>query len=227
MAVRPANDPSVDYKSLVQRGYDQCAAAYEAARRQEAGPRLTLSGAGPELALLLERLPAGSTVLDIGCGAGVPVTRALAEHHRVTGVDISGEQIRRAGLNVPGATLIQGDIMSLEFPAAQFEAVVAFYSIFHLPREEHPVLLRRIRRWLKPGGYLLATVCLSAESGYTEDDFFGVTMYWSNYGLEDYEQMLAGLGFDLLETTVVGHGYADSQAMPAERHPLVFARLAE
>lgn len=215
--MKPANDPNVDYKALVQRGYDECAAAYQKARRAEANP---------ELDLLIRRLAAGAQVLDIGCGAGIPIAQTLAQRFRVTGVDISGEQIRRAQLNVPLGTFIQGDIMSVTFPSASFDAIVAFYTIFHLPREEHPELLRRIYQWLKPGGYLLATVTSSAEAGYTEDDFFGVTMYWSNYELEDYKAILTEIGFKLLENNVIGHGYTAEEETPPEQHPLIFAQAA-
>ena len=85
--MRPADDSLVDYKALVQRGYDRCAAAYAEARKGEAHP---------ELNLLSERLADGAAVLDIGCGAGVPVTRSLARSFTVTGVDIPGPMIHNA-----------------------------------------------------------------------------------------------------------------------------------
>jgi SAM-dependent methyltransferase len=128
-------------------------------------------------------------------------------------------------MNVPTGTFIQGDIMSVTFPPAAFDAAVAFYTLFHLPREEHPELLKRIRTWLKPGGYLLATVTSFAEAPYTEDDFFGVTMYWSNYGLDDYKAILTEIGFSLLETAAIGHGYTTEKPAPSEHHPLIFAQV--
>ena len=210
-----ADDPTVDYKALVERGYDCCAAAYDEARTEEAEPAL---------ARLMDRLDDGAVVLDVGCGAGVPVARELVRRFIVTGVDISGEMVDRARVNVPEGTFIHGDIMSVDFLPSQFDAVMAFYSVFHLPREEHEELFRRIHRWLKPGGYLMATVSLWNESGYTEDDFFGVEMYWSNYGLEEYQDILERLGFDLLKVTTVGHGYHERHQTPEERHPLIFAR---
>lgn len=213
--MQPANDPTINYKELVQQNYDRCAPAYEAARRGTTNPELTL---------LIDRLPRNAHVLDIGCGAGVPVAQALAQRFALTGVDISAEQIRRAQSNVPAGRFIQSDIMALDFPAAMFDAVVAFYVIFHLPREEHPELFRRIRTWLKPGGYLLATVTQFSEEAYTEDDFFGGTMYWSNYGLHDYRRILHELGLIVLDTHALGHGYnAGTEASP-ESHPLLFAQ---
>ena len=213
--MKPANDPSVDYKALVQSSYDLCAAEYSTARMEEAHP---------ELDLLCECLEDGASVLDIGCGAGIPVSRTLARRFAVTGADISGEMIRQAQENVPTANFIHGDIMSLEFADSRFDAVVAFYSVFHLPREEHAILFKRVRDWLKPGGYLMCTLNHYSESAYTEDDFFGVTMYWSNYGLRDYLEILTDLGFSILRTSRIGDGYSENHDGPAEDHPLVFAR---
>lgn len=215
--MRPADDPNADYKTLVERGYDLCAAAYEEARRRDPPP---------ELALLTERLRDGARVLDIGCGAGVPIAQALARRFAVTGVDISKEQIRRARANVPEGTFIQGDIMTVSLPSGGFDAAVAFYTLFHLPREEHPELLRRVRDWLAPGGYLLATLNRNADAAYTEDDFYGVTMYWSNYGLDDYRAILGALGLAVIACSTIGHGYATDADAPAEEHPLLLARYA-
>ncbi len=87
-------------------------------------------------------------------------------------------------------------------------------------------MFRHIYEWLKPGGYLLTTLSLLSEEAYTEDDFFGVTMYWSNYGLDEYKEILCEVGFRLLETTAVGHGYTEAHREPAEYHPLFLAQKA-
>ena len=209
-----ANDPNVDYRKLVKHSYNACAAAYDQARQREAEPELTL---------LTKRLNSGAAVLDMGCGAGIPITRTLAQQFVVTGVDISEEQLRRAKQHVPTATFILGDMLTIAFPPSHFDAVVAFYSIFHTPREEHAHLFRRIHRWLKSHGYLLVTFALQAEAAYTEQDFFGVSMYWSNYGLDEYRTLLIDTGFEVLETIILGHGDGDTD-IPREQHPLILAR---
>ena len=211
----PAIDPDIDYKALVKRAYDACAAAYDASRRAEPGI---------EMRALLARLSDGDAVLDIGCGAGVPIARSLAARYSVTGVDVSPEMIQRAQRNVPTGDFMCADIMSAAFPPANFNAAVAFYSVFHLPRREQPDLFRRIQRWLKPGGYLLCTLSHYSEEGYTEEGFFGVTMYWSNYSLNEYRDILTGLGFELLETQSTGSGYEDATQEEGENHPLILAR---
>jgi ubiquinone/menaquinone biosynthesis C-methylase UbiE len=213
--MKPEDKPYAEYKRLVQQGYDGCAEAYSKARRRSQHHAL---------ALLTERLGGGAVVLDVGCGSGMPVGTALAGRFRVTGVDISARMIERASCNIPGATLVHGDIMSVVFPASRFDAVVAFYSIFHVPREEQEELFRRFHRWLKPGGYLLTTVSDVSEESHLEDDFFGVTMYWSSYGLEEYMKIVDRAGFEVLQVTTVGSGYREAEQLPEETHPVVFAR---
>lgn len=214
MPQEPVPEQGFDARELVRRGYDRAAAAYERAR----------SGKPPaELEALVELLEPGAQVLDIGCGAGVPVARFLAARFALTGVDISAEQVRRARRNVPGGHFILGDILQVELPPARFAAAVSFYAVFHLPREQHPDLFRRVHAWLKPGGYLLATLSLEAEEAYLEPDFFGAQMYWSNYSLPQYLEILSETGFRVLKGGVIGHGFADPDA-PPERHPYVLAQ---
>jgi cyclopropane fatty-acyl-phospholipid synthase-like methyltransferase len=212
--MKPADDPGIDYRRLVRDGYDRCAPAFAAARAAEQQPGLEL---------LLPRLAPGSRVLDLGCGAGVPVAARLAREHAVTGVDFSAAQLRLARANVPSARFIESDLMAVDFAPASFDAVVSFYAIFHLPREEHGELLQRVGRWLAPGGFLLATVTRFRESAYTED-FFGVTMYWSNWAREDYERMAREAGLEIERAGAIGHGYGDGAERKVESHELLFAR---
>jgi len=214
---KPADDPNVDYKALVREGYDRCARRYADSRQEKPHP---------ELAFLIERLPPGAAVLDIGCGCGLPVCHELVRHASVTGIDISPAMIALARRNVSASTFICGDIMSAEFPDSSFDAITAFYAVFHLPKQEHEELFRRIHRWLKPNGYLMTTLTLGDERPYTEDDFFGVTMYWSNFGLPRYKEILTGLGFSILVDARLGQGFKNGLKQAPEVHPLILAQRA-
>jgi ubiquinone/menaquinone biosynthesis C-methylase UbiE len=211
--MKPAIDPQINYKQLVRAGYDRCAHAYREARA---------GGPTTGLALLFDHLSPPASVLDLGCGSGVPVARVLSERYEVTGVDFSAQQLELARQAVPSANFIESDLIALDLPANSFEAIVAFYVLFHLPRAEQVDLLASIWRWLKPGGYFLGTMSKRNEEPYTEDEFFGVEMYWTNFALDEYEQFLRDLGFELLESAIVGHGYEGDRRN--EQHPLVFAR---
>ena len=201
----------MDYKQVVRDGYDRCAPEYMKARERE---RADLDG-------LLERLPPNSRVLDLGCGSGIPVARTLARDHSVVGVDFSRAQLALARENVPGATFIRADLATIDFTPASFDAVVAFYVIFHLPRDDQLRLLGSIAAWLKPGGLFLATLSKRNEAAYTED-FFGIEMFWTNFALDEYIEHLHGIGFELVEGPRMTSGFNEDQ--PPEEHPLVLVR---
>jgi cyclopropane fatty-acyl-phospholipid synthase-like methyltransferase len=213
--VKPARDPGVDYCELVRRGYDGCAPLYAARRREDDSD---------QLAPLLRRLSPGSKILDLGCGAGVPLARVLAEEHEVTGVDISEKMLALARESVPGARFLRANVLECDLPPRSFDAALAVFVLFHLPRERHAEFIGRVRTWLRPGAYFLLSVTESAEESHTEEDFFGGTMYWSHYGRTDYLAMLRGVGFEILEERIIGHGYGRRYRGADERHPLVLAR---
>ena len=100
-------------------------------------------------------VPSNADVLELGCGAGVPGTELLSSRCRnVIANDISSAQIELAKSRV-GATNVdfsQEDMTKLEFEPGSFDAVVAFYSIIHLPREEQAILFQNIYSWLRYGG---------------------------------------------------------------------------
>lgn len=129
----------MDPKRIVADGYDVIGDEYAkqvAESDQDDRQRYTR--------VFVDSLPSGSRVLDLGCGAGLPTTIRLAERFRVTGVDISERQISRARWNVPNATFVHADMASVDFPPAAFDGVVAFFSIVHVPRDEHSSLLRAV-----------------------------------------------------------------------------------
>jgi len=216
--VRPADDPTIDYRDLVRQGYDACAEAYAAARRQDDSDQLT-----PLVPVLAD----GSQVLDLGCGAGVPIASALSERHRVTGVDASEKMLRMAKAAVPRGHFIRSDIMEVCFEDGSFDAAVAMFVLFHLPSEEHGEVFRRVHSWLRPGGYFLATLSEHREAPYTEDDFFGVQMFWSNLGWSDYEELLVSTGFEIVQGRIIGHGYGRKHLGRDEQHPMVLARKVQ
>jgi SAM-dependent methyltransferase len=106
---------------------------------------------------------------------------------------------------VPAARFIVADMATMVFPAESFDLVTAFYSIIHLPREEHGRLLRRIGRWLRPGGGLVASLGTGGGDAY-EEDWLGVPMYWSSWDDRTNRRLVEAAGLELLvdttETTV-------------------------
>lgn len=160
-------------KEIVETGYDAIARTY-----------LTWSAQIPDdprlyyLEELDNRLETGAKVLELGCGAGVPVTRKLAERHDVLGVDLSQQQIDLAKANVPGARFEKADMTALDFPDHTFDGIAAFYSILHVPRAEQPGLIAKIARWLKHGGLFLAS--LGTGTPDVTETWLGVEMFFGS-----------------------------------------------
>lgn len=148
------------------------------------------------------RLPSNARVLDLGCGAGIPSTKMLAERFVVTGVDISEEQVRAARRHVPDASFINADLSAIEFEAGSFDGVAAFYSISHVPRQEHGGLFRRVHKWLVPGGLFLATLGSSDSPDWT-GDWLGRPMFFSAYDADFNRKLVNAAGFTLLIDDVI------------------------
>jgi ubiquinone/menaquinone biosynthesis C-methylase UbiE len=184
-----------DPKKMVEQGYNRVAGEYARLEDGASWPRTRW------LEKLLSTLPAGSSLLDLGCGSGDPADILVAREHRVTGVDLSQEQIRRARRNVPSGSFLQADAASVQFPDGSFDAVVSFYALEHIPRAEHEALLTSIHRWLRAGGLLL----LSLEAGDADDlvgEWLGVPMFFSCFDPETVAQMIRSSGFEILETAI-------------------------
>jgi SAM-dependent methyltransferase len=186
----------MDPKQIVRAGYDKISHAYRGDAIDRDDP--SMAAYAQWVHELVDRLPAGGAVLELGCGNGVPVARLLAEAgFAVSGIDISPVQIGRAQANVPAARFVCADMTALEFPAQAFAAIVSFYAIIHVPLAEQRGLLANIYSWLQPGGYLMATVGANDWTG-TEENWLevaGARMYWSHADAATYRQWLIEQGF--------------------------------
>jgi MPBQ/MSBQ methyltransferase len=105
----------------------------------------------------LDRLPPGTTVLDVGCGIGGS-SRILAQDYgfSVTGVTISPQQVKRAQeLTREGvdAKFLVNDAMALSFPDASFDVVWSIEAGPHMP--DKAIFALELMRVLKPGGILV------------------------------------------------------------------------
>ncbi|AFZ37689.1 2-methyl-6-solanesyl-1,4-benzoquinol methyltransferase [Stanieria cyanosphaera PCC 7437] len=105
----------------------------------------------------LDRLPRGTTLLDVGCGIGGS-SRILAQDYgfSVTGVTISPQQVKRAQELTPegvDANFFVDDAMQLSFPDASFDVVWSVEAGPHMP--DKAVFAQELMRVLKPGGILV------------------------------------------------------------------------
>ena len=105
---------------------------------------------------LLDLIDLGKTktVLDLGCGTG-ELTYALSKLAlNVTGLDSSEEQLKLARTRYPQLSFILGQALDLPFKH-QFDLVLSNAVLHWIDKQDHPQLLRSIRRALTPhGGFI-------------------------------------------------------------------------
>jgi ubiquinone/menaquinone biosynthesis C-methylase UbiE len=147
-------------------------------------------------------------VLELGCGAGKPATENLLDIADVIVIanDLSATQITLAKQNLAHydqsrIKYNQGDMMSLEFPPASLDAVIAMYSVIHLPTEEQITIIARIHTWLKPGGFILANFASQPLPGLVAENWLEHEkgwIYWSSLGAERTLAEIKKTGFGIV-----------------------------
>ncbi len=181
-----------DPKLAVARGYDQIAEAHAAWK--PAGPG---SVKDRHLQLLLGQLPdRGARVLDLGCGTGAQVTRPLAERHWVVGVDRSPRSLALARVEVPAARFVLADLARVGLAPASFDAVIAFFSLIHVPRDEHAAVLADVARWLRPGGRFVLTMG-SGEGSEAWGELLGARLWWSSWSRDANLGLVEAAGLEV------------------------------
>ncbi len=186
-----------EHGKIVREGYNKIAKAYYLDR--------DLFKNEKEVDEFISHLPDGGTVLDIGCGGGVPVLRTLVDRGYIAkGIDFSQGMLDVAKENVPEVELILGDITKTDFESESFDGIISTYAFIHIFRTQHPHLYSQIFKWLKPGGVMLVS---TARTEWEEvHDFYGVPMAWSHPAARESLQLVNNTGFEVIFDRLVTTG---------------------
>jgi len=166
-----------------------------------------------EIPVILEALPKGLDVLDVGCGSGVHGAELKRIHeHRVTGVDISEESIRKASSRLAAAHV--ADITRPEdYPFASgpgFDVILFSDILEHI--YDPAAVLRSHLKLLKPGGQVVVSLPNVAIWNVRLELLFGRFRYQDTGTLDrthirffnrrSFRELLASCGLDVERTRI-------------------------
>ncbi len=95
-------------------------------------------------------------------------------------------------------------MLHLPFPDSAFDGVCSYYAIVHVPRVRHALILRELRRVLRPGGWAL--ICLGAKDvpAWQDVALLGRPILFSHYDVNENLEMLAEQGLAIRWSYIVG-----------------------
>ncbi len=170
----------------------------------------------PWLDRLLGPDPGGLSVLDLGCGAGDPISGYLIEQGcRLTGVDGAAPMLDLAAKRYPQASWILADMRDYQ-PDQRFDRILSWDGSFHLNQDEQRELLAKLPDWLQPGGALLLTI--GHEAGEITGVVEGETVYHASLDPEEYCARLEASGLKV-EVLVLQDPAIDFHSLILARRP--------
>ncbi len=151
----------------------------------------------PYLDSLMAVTGKGASILDLGCGTGLPMMGyLLAQGMQVMGVDGSQQMLEIAKHNIPSAEFVQADMRQLSL-SRKFDAIIAWNSFFHLPAEDQPAMFPIFREHLNNGGVLLFTS--GTEHGEAWGMNGGVNLFHGSLDTSEYRSLLEANNFRILQ----------------------------
>ncbi|MDP9192142.1 MAG: methyltransferase domain-containing protein [Acidobacteriota bacterium] len=157
-----------------------------------------------ETKLIRRHLPAGSKIIDAGCGFGDWVTFLNGLGYRAVGVDYSDELIQRLREAYPEGEWVQTDIRAMPYPEAAFDGIISWGVVEH--DEAGPgAALREFHRLLRPEGVAIVTVPVDSAITRRACEVFehepGKEHAFFQYNLsrEELRTEMTNAGFEVLE----------------------------
>ena len=123
--------------------------------------------------------PAGSAILVHGRGVDI------------FGLDLSPGMLDQARKLNPNLEFQQGNMLALDVQDSAWSAIVAFYSIVHIPKADLPQALREMYRVLKPGGLLFLAFHQGDEVLHEENCWGRISLDLVLFGRKEVERYLA------------------------------------
>ena len=146
-------------------------------------------------------------ILDFGCGPGRDLKSFVERGHRAVGLEGS-RRFAAMAWEHSGCEVLEQDFLKLALPQAAFDGVFANASLFHVPTQELPRVLKELRAALKPRGVLFS----SNPHGDNQEGWnrgrYGAYLDW-----ETWRRLVTRAGFEEL------NHYYRPPGLPREQQP--------
>lgn len=173
--------------------YERHARHWDAARQREPMTEVTW------LARFCPGMPAAASILDLGCGGGVPVAKYLIEHgFKVMGLDSSETMISLCRERFPAGEWLVGDMRKISL-GCTFHGLIAWDSFFHLEHDDQRRMFPVFRQHSAPGAFLLFTS--GTEHGEAIGSYEGDLLYHASLAESEYRSLLSENGFSVVAHT--------------------------
>jgi ubiquinone/menaquinone biosynthesis C-methylase UbiE len=141
-------------------------------------------------------------VLDAGCGSGRDTNLLSQKGLKTIGLDLSAGLIKVARDLFPDCEFIEGDLLDLPFPDAEFDGIWSHASLLHLETDtEVKTALREFNRVMKPSGILHVLVKAqtgAAKTAIVTDSLSNHDRFFQYFTQAELNKILKKTGFSLL-----------------------------
>lgn len=188
--------------------YDENAAAWDRQRGRDLFER-------PWLDRFAALLPAGGTILDLGCGMAEPIARYFIEcGFAVTGVDSSSSLIAICRQRFPEREWIVSDMRELSL-GRRFDGILAWHSFFHLRPDDQRPMFPRFAAHAHTGTALMFTS--GPSHGQAIGQWQGEPLYHGSLDADEYRALLHANGFSVVDHRVEDRGCGHATIWLARR----------
>ncbi|GAA1320483.1 class I SAM-dependent methyltransferase [Pseudonocardia xinjiangensis] len=189
--------PQLSDLETVRESYDRVADAYVemGAGRLDAQPWLRAA-----LAAFAESVRGLGPVLDVGCGPGIVTAHLTGLGLDASGVDLSPRMIEHARRDYPDLQFSVASATDLDLAPASMGGVLGWWSLFNLPREALPGVLRTFADALVPGGHALVGTHVGDGDIARTEGYGGLPVSWTThlYRPEELVGMLVDAGLEMV-----------------------------
>ncbi len=112
----------------------------------------------PILVDFMSRLPCGSRVLDLCCGAGYDSMRLAQMGASVVGIDLSEESVAIAKERNPDIPFYIGNMLEDYSYIGKVDAIICMAGLVHLPAEKLREAFEQMARVMDAGGFVLLNI---------------------------------------------------------------------